>query len=90
MVGKIVILTLGAFDSASFNLHFGTSVEMDPILTIFVHFCPFFTNFLSILVGKFVILILGAIDSDSFNSNLDTNFENSNFSVHFAVTGSIN
>ena len=42
----------------------------------FDHFCPFFTNFLSILVGKFVILILGAIDSDSFNSNFDTNFEN--------------
>ena len=33
--GKIVILTLGAIDSASFNSNFGTSIEIDPILTQF-------------------------------------------------------
>ena len=38
LVGKIVILTLGAIDSASFNSNFGTSVEMDPILTKFDQF----------------------------------------------------
>ena len=38
LVGKIVILTLGAIESASFNSNFGTSVEMDPILTKFDQF----------------------------------------------------
>ena len=34
-----MILTLGATDSASFYSNFGTSVEMDTILTIFDRFC---------------------------------------------------
>ena len=45
----MVILTLGAIESASFNSNFDTSVEMDPILTNF-------DDFISNQVGKIVIL----------------------------------
>ena len=83
LVGNVVILTLDAIDSAFCNSNFGTSVEMNLILTHFDPFWSIFDDFRSKLVGNVVILTLGAIDSALFNSNFGTSVEMDLILTHF-------